>query len=137
MPASLPDQVAETEQQSSRTPQPTILVCDDEPSLRELVRAVLGPTYRFLEAADGAEALALIREVPVDLMVLDVMLPKLSGIEVLTELRADEELRALPVVVITAWSHAEVDVVGAGADGFVSKPFDPDELSRVVAELLP
>jgi CheY-like chemotaxis protein len=114
----------------------TILVCDDDPSLRELVRAVLGPAYLFAEAADGLEALALARELRPDLVVLDVMLPGLSGIEVLEALRLDEELRSIPVVVITAWSHAELDAQVAGADRFVSKPFDPDQLSRAVEELL-
>jgi CheY-like chemotaxis protein len=114
----------------------TILVCDDDPSLRELVRAVLGPRYRFVEAADGIEALAVAREERPALIVLDVMLPGLSGIEVLEELRTDEELRRIPVVVITAWSHAEIDAQVAGADRFVSKPFDPDDLSAAVEELL-
>ena len=114
----------------------TILVCDDDPSLRELVRAVLGPGYRFVEAADGVEALTLAREEPPELIVLDVMLPGLSGIEVLEELRTDDELKSIPVVVITAWSHAEIDAQVAGADRFVSKPFDPDDLSNAVEELL-
>lgn len=114
----------------------TILVCDDDPSLRELVRAVLGPSYRFLEAADGTEALALARDEHPDLIVLDVMLPGLSGIEVLEALRIDDELSDMRVVVITAWSHAEIDAQVAGADRFVSKPFDPDDLSAAVEELL-
>lgn len=114
----------------------TILVCDDDPSLRELVRAVLGPRYRFVEAADGAEALEIAREIRPDLIVLDVMLPGLSGIEVLEAIRTDDALRDLKVVVITAWSHAELEVQVAGADRFVSKPFDPDDLSQAVEELL-
>jgi putative two-component system response regulator len=114
----------------------TILVCDDDPSLRELVRAVLGDGYRFVEAADGGEALDLARELPPDLIVLDVMLPGMSGIEVLEALQADPSLHAIPVVVITAWSHAEVDAELAGADRFVSKPFDPDALAAAVEELL-
>lgn len=114
----------------------TILVCDDDPSLRELVRAVLGPRYRFVEASDGIEALALVRELKPDLIVLDVMLPGLSGIEVLEALRLDDELRSIRVVVITAWSHAEIEAQVAGADRFVSKPFDPDDLSAAVEELL-
>jgi CheY-like chemotaxis protein len=115
---------------------PTILVCDDDPPLRELVRAVLGPRYRFIEAADGTEALAAARELSPDVMVLDVMLPGINGIDVLKELRADEKIADLPVVVITAWSHAEADAWAAGADRFVAKPFDPDDLSRAVEELL-
>ena len=128
-------------ERTERNPEPdpapaTILVCDDDPSLRELVRAVLGPSYHFVEAADGAEALALARELRPDLIVLDVMLPGLSGIEVLEALRTDDELRSLRVIVITAWSHAEIDAQLAGADRFVTKPFDPDDLSAAVEELL-
>jgi CheY-like chemotaxis protein len=114
----------------------TILVCDDDPSLRELVRAVLGSRYHFVEAADGSEALEITRELRPDLIVLDVMLPGLSGIEVLEAIRADQDLRDLKVVVITAWSHAEMEAQVAGADRFVSKPFDPDDLSKAVEELL-
>ena len=125
------------ERQPSPEPDPpTILVCDDDPSLRELVRAVLGPRYRFLEASDGKEALDAMRELSPDLIVLDVMLPGLSGIDVLEAMRADDKLSGTPVVVITAWSHAEVEAWTAGADRFVSKPFDPDELSGAVEELL-
>ena len=114
----------------------TILVCDDDASLRELVRAVLGPRYRFVEASDGTEALELARELHPDLIVLDVMLPGLSGIEVLEAIRNDPELATLKVVVITAWSHAELEAQLAGADRFVSKPFDPDDLSGAVEDLL-
>ncbi len=114
----------------------TILVCDDEPSLRELVRAVLGSDYRFIEVDDGHQALALTRELRPDLLVLDLMLPGLSGLDVLAAIRGDEQLRSLPVVVVTAWSHASADALDAGADRFVAKPFEPDELSRAVEELL-
>ena len=123
-------------QPESDSPKATILVADDDASLRELIRAVLGSRYRFVEAADGREVLAVAREVRPDLIVLDVMLPGLSGIEVLDELRGDDEISGTPVVVITAWSHAEVDAWTAGADRFVSKPFDPDDLSTAVEELL-
>lgn len=114
----------------------TILVCDDEPSLRELVRAVLGGDYAFIEVADGHQALALTRELRPDLVVLDLMLPGLSGIEVLAAIRADDELRSLPVLVVTAWSHAAASAIEAGADRFVAKPFEPDELSAAAEELL-
>jgi CheY-like chemotaxis protein len=114
----------------------TILVCDDEPSLRELVRAVLGPRYSFVEADDGQRALALARELHPDLIVLDLMLPGMSGIEVLDVLKSDPELASVPVIVVTAWSHAETNALVAGADRFVPKPFDPQALETAVEELL-
>jgi DNA-binding response OmpR family regulator len=64
------------------------------------------------------------------------MLPRLSGLEVLAELRRDEELRTIPVIVVTAWSHAADAVMRAGADRFVAKPFDPEALKAPVDELL-
>jgi CheY-like chemotaxis protein len=113
----------------------TILICEDEEALRELVRVSLGDGYHFAEAADGVESLELIRELEPDLVVLDLMLPRKSGVEVLADLRRDRSIRNTPVVVITAWTHAQQAAVAAGADRFVPKPFDPDELRAVVGEL--
>ena len=115
---------------------PIILICEDEPSLRELVRATLGSGYDFVDAVDGDEAAQLIREVRPALIVLDLMLPRVSGLELLGDLRADESVRDTPVVVLTAWSHAEEAALVAGADRFLAKPFEPDELKSAVDELL-
>ena len=115
---------------------PTILVCDDEQSLRELVRAVLGDAYTFLEAEDGEEALELAKQAPPDLIVLDVMLPRRNGLEVLSELRRTPGLADVPVVIVTAWSYAVRAASAAGADVFLSKPFEPDHLKHTVEELL-
>ncbi len=115
---------------------PRILVCDDDANLRELVRAVLGSGYSFVEAADGSEALLVVRELRPDLIVLDIMLPGVGGLDVLRQIRADAALAAIPVVVITAWSHLESQAWSAGADRFVSKPFDLDKLTLAVEELL-
>ena len=116
----------------------TILICDDERSLREVVRASLEDGYRCVDAADGDEAVALAREVHPDLVVLDLMLPGRSGFEVLEELRADADaaLRSTPVVVVSAWSHEEARAAVAAAQRFVQKPFAPDELRDIVDELL-
>ncbi len=114
----------------------TILICEDEDALRELVRISLGDAYRFEEAADGVESLDRARELRPDLVILDLMLPRMSGVEVLAELRGDTAIRDTPVVVITAWTHAQQAALAAGADRFVAKPFDPDELKAVVDELL-
>jgi CheY-like chemotaxis protein len=68
--------------------------------------------------------------------VLDLMLPGMSGIEVLDVLRGEPELSSIPVIVVTAWSHAEASALVAGADRFVPKPFDPVALETAVEELL-
>jgi CheY-like chemotaxis protein len=114
----------------------TILICDDEPALRELVRASLSDGYRFVEASDGVLALELAHELEPDAVVLDLMLPRLGGLEVLAQLQADDKLRHVPVVVITAWNETREDVLAAGAAEFVTKPFDPDQLKVAVEELL-
>jgi CheY-like chemotaxis protein len=114
----------------------TILICDDEPALRELIRASLDDRYLFAEASDGLTALELAREVEPDIVVLDLMLPRLGGLEVLARLRADEYLRDVPVLVITAWNETREDVLAAGAAEFTSKPFDPDALKASIERLL-
>jgi CheY-like chemotaxis protein len=119
-----------------RTLTKTILICDDEPSVRELLRIVLGADYEIDEASDGAEALELMRDVEPDLVILDVMMPGRSGLDVLAEIREDPVVGSTPVVVVTAWDHMEADAVAAGADRFFLKPFEADELKAAVAELL-
>jgi two-component system alkaline phosphatase synthesis response regulator PhoP len=114
----------------------TILICDDEPALRELVRASLNDGYRFAEASDGLIALELARDLEPDAVILDLMLPRLGGLEVLAQLQTDDRLRHVPVLVITAWNETREDVLAAGAAEFVTKPFDPDKLKAAVKELL-
>jgi CheY-like chemotaxis protein len=114
----------------------TILICDDEPALRELVRASLSDGYRFAEASDGLLAIELAREVEPDIVILDLMLPRLGGLEVLAQLQEDERLRDVPVLVITAWNETREDVMAAGAADFVAKPFDPEELKKAIEALL-
>jgi DNA-binding response OmpR family regulator len=113
----------------------TILICEDDTNLRTLVRLALGDGYRYYEAPDGPSGLELARRIHPDVIVLDLMLPGQSGLDVLAELRADDELAKTPVIVMSAWSHSDVAAVQAGADRFVPKPFDPDELRDAVLAL--
>ena len=114
----------------------TILICDDEPALRELIRASMDDGYEFAEASDGIIAMELAREVRPDVVILDLMLPRLSGLEVLARMNADEDLKDVPVLVITAWNETREDVLAAGADDFVAKPFDPEDLRSAVKRLV-
>ena len=73
----------------------TVLICDDEPSLRELIRVSLDGPYQFLEADDGEQSLELIRRARPDVVILDMMMPRRSGLEVLTAMRKDKDLAPL------------------------------------------
>ncbi|MBA3365773.1 MAG: response regulator [Actinobacteria bacterium] len=117
----------------------TILVCDDEDVLRALVRATLaGCDYSFAEAVNGEESLQLARELCPDLIVLDMMMPGRSGLEILAEIRQDPPLADTPVLMLTARTQVSDRQAAAelGADRFLAKPFSPRELLSTVEELL-
>jgi CheY-like chemotaxis protein len=114
----------------------TVLICDDEPSLRELIRVSLNGDYDFAEADDGVECLELVQRVHPDVVVLDVMMPRRSGLEVLHDLRQDEALADIAVIVLTAQPAARDDALRGGADMVIEKPFTPDEIARAVEEVL-
>ncbi len=114
----------------------TILICEDDENLRQLIRVVIGDGYSFLEADDGAAALELAREHRPDLIILDLMLPRLSGLEVLDRLRNELPAGETHIMVMSAWTHAESAALSAGADRFVPKPFEAEELTAIVAEVL-
>jgi DNA-binding response OmpR family regulator len=116
---------------------PKILICDDEPLLRELIRAALGGEYAFEEAGTVADALEAADRFLPDLAVVDVMMPGGSGLDVVRHLRRERADRARSVVVSAFSADAEQQAaVDAGADAFVAKPFDPDELAAIVDRLL-
>lgn len=123
---------------AARTLRPLILICDDERPLRELIKAALGDTYRYVEAEDAQQAEEVLEAEHPDAMVLDVMLPGKSGIDFLTELRGTSTPSQLPVVVVSAWQSADDEqaAMTAGADAFVGKPFDPEDLATVVEGLI-
>ena len=114
----------------------TVLIAEDDDNLRELARVSLGAGHRFIEAADGEAALALARSERPQLVVLDLMLPRKSGFDVLAELRRDEAYGDPRVVVITAWAETRDRALAEGADAFLAKPFAPDDLRRTVERLL-
>ncbi len=116
-----------------------VLVCDNEELLRALVRGALEiGDYEIVEARDGDESVELARSCEPDLIVLDMMMPGRTGLEVLQELRAEPRFAKTPVVMLTARAQA-VDrdaATAAGADRFLPKPFSPLELVSIVEQLL-
>ena len=116
---------------------PTVLVVEDEKDIRELVRYALAEEgFPVLEAGDGEQALAWARKERPGLLVLDLMLPGMSGLDVCRTLRADPRTSKLPIVMLTARATEVDKVLGLeiGADDYVTKPFSPRELvARVKA----
>ena len=116
-----------------------ILVVDDEPDITALVAYHLAKTgYRVSTATNGADALRSAREERPDIVVLDLMLPGLSGYEVLAELRKRDETRDVGVILLTARREEADRIKGLslGADDYLTKPFSPHELALRVAALL-
>jgi DNA-binding response OmpR family regulator len=117
----------------------TVLIVDDEPNLRVLVHTTIeSPAYQVIEARDGEEAWTLIKERKPDLVVLDLKMPRRSGLEVLTAIRGDPELRGTQVMLLTASDQqADIDAgVLAGADYYLTKPFSPADLLARVSEAI-
>ena len=118
---------------------PKVLVCDNEEVLRALVRGALElGDYEIVEARDGDESVELARSCDPDLIVLDMMMPGRTGLEVLEELRGEEQFAETPVIMLTARAQAQDRdaAVEAGVSRFLPKPFSPLELASVVEELL-
>lgn len=114
----------------------TVLICEDEPSLRELIRVSLGGLYHFAEAEDGEESLKIARRLKPDVVILDVMMPRRNGLEVLTELRRDEAFSNTRVIVLTAQPATREEALREGADIVMVKPFEPDQIAAAVEEVL-
>jgi len=118
---------------------PVLLIADDDEDILTLVQLRLSRSgYEVVVARDGEEALRLAREKQPDLAVLDWMMPKASGLEVLRAIRADAELRDIPVVLLTARaSEADIEEgLAAGADDYIAKPFSPQELAARIQVIL-
>ncbi len=119
---------------------PSVLVVDDEPVIRELVRTVLSRDGRFrlMMAGDGEEAVSLAREHRPTLILLDVRMPRMSGVEACRLLRDDPATASTIIVMLTAMGQDEDVRVGyeAGADDYFVKPFKPSELLQRVQDAL-
>jgi PleD family two-component response regulator len=109
----------------------TVLIADDDPDLRDILRSVLEPAgFNVIEAENGAAAMQAIRARPPNLVILDYMMPEMTGPQVCEQLRQDVLLRHVPIIMLTGKSETQDKVHGleAGADDYLVKPFEPREL---------
>jgi two-component system cell cycle response regulator DivK len=118
----------------------TILYAEDNEFNRKIVRQALRQTsYRLLEATDGESAVTMALETVPDLILMDVQLPKLSGLDATRKLRADPRTAQIPLIVITSFalSGDEQKAKDAGASAYMAKPYSPRELVALVRQLVP
>jgi DNA-binding response OmpR family regulator len=116
-----------------------ILVAEDERDIRDLIVYTLGfGGYEVLEAGDGEEAVRLAQEEAVDLILLDVRMPRMTGYQACTELKKDERTAGIPIVFLSAKGQEDEIQKGleVGAEEYILKPFAPDQLNRHVAKVL-
>ncbi len=109
-----------------------ILVVDDEESLCELMAEVLAETNEVIKAYNGEEALQLARQHRPDIIVSDIMMPQMSGLELLKALRSDEKTQQIPVILLSAASPKQA---AEAANAFIRKPFEIETLEKIVAQI--
>ena len=117
----------------------TILIVDDyEPNLRGLGQLLAYADYTVLTATNGRDALDLVRSARPDLVLLDVLMPGISGLDVCAELKSDADTRLTPIVLVSGAQERQTRLAGldAGADDFLNKPVDPEELRTRVRSLV-
>ncbi|RKG96629.1 response regulator [Corallococcus praedator] len=119
---------------------PEVLVVDDSKVMREMVVACLRPypDSRFTQASSGLEAIEQLSLKAYDLLVLDLNMPDIGGIEVVEFVRGQDQLRALPIIIVTTRGDeaSRERALGAGASLFMTKPFTPDSLQGAARSLL-
>ena len=108
----------------------TVLVVDDESTIRDLLNIFL-PTkgLKVILAANGEEALELAKKNIPKIILLDIKMPGIDGMETCRRLRAEEQTRYIPVIMVTAFGTTKTEATDAGADDFISKPFDMEDLA--------
>jgi two-component system cell cycle response regulator DivK len=118
----------------------SVLYVEDNEYNRKIVRRLLSRTsYTLREAADGEAALTMVREKRPDLILMDVQLPKMSGLDVTRALRADPATADVPIIVVTSFALSGDDqrAMQAGASAYIAKPYSPRELLALIQSFLP
>lgn len=116
----------------------TILIADDNPEIRRLVINLLSAEYNFVEAENGKQALSIIKDQDIDLVISDVIMPEMDGLTLCKEIKDGFDTCHTPVILLTAKGNLEnrIDGINVGADSYIPKPFDPRHLRARINQLL-
>lgn len=115
-----------------------ILIADDEPTIRSLVCNILGKDYIVIEAGDGEEAIDVVLRQKPDLVLMDIMMPKMDGYTACNKIKKDPVSKATPIIMITAVGYELNKKLAeeVGADGYITKPFASQELLETITRIL-
>ena len=122
-----------------KTNKKKVLIVDDEPIVRQLVRRMLSKNYAMLEAQDGVEAVDMARSQKPDIILMDILMPRMDGLTACYAIKTDQTTKEIPVVMLTAIGYdlnrkLSEDVMGA--DGYITKPFSSQTLLEAIRQLL-
>ena len=114
----------------------TILICDDEEGIRESFKLILEEQYQLKFAANGLEALNMLKTLSPDLMLLDIKMPKQHGMEILKQVKKLKP--SLPVIIVTGYQSVEMaqEAIKNGAADYIPKPFESKEILKTVSSIL-
>ena len=119
-----------------------VLIVDDSSSMRSVIKKTIKASGfkvgEFLEAADGKEALQVLSDAWVDLVMTDINMPNMNGIELISEMKKDQMLQTLPVVMVTTEGSEKSyqASMAAGAKGYIRKPFMPEDIKRTLNDIM-
>jgi CheY-like chemotaxis protein len=116
----------------------SVLIVDDEPSVRLLISSMLSENYAVIQASNGEEALGVAREHKPNLILMDIMMPKVDGYMACYKIKSDPKLKEIPVIMLSGIGHDLNKKLGMqfGANGYLTKPFSLQELEDIISEYL-
>ena len=116
-----------------------ILIVDDEPHIRQLVNNTLGKDYNILQASNGEQAMVIALSQKPDLILMDIVMPKVDGYSACSQIKADQATKGIPIIMVTGlgFNLNEKVAKDLGADGYITKPFNLENLLNIAEQYVP